>query len=134
MTTQIFVNLPVKDLPRATEFYKALGYEQNPEYSDENASCIVVSDTIIVMLLTEQYFSTFTGKPVSDASAQTEVILAVSAESKDAVDSLAAKAVAAGGSEPRAPSDLGFMYSRAFHDLDGHLWETAWMDPNAAEE
>lgn len=119
MATQIFVNLPVNDLPRATAFYKELGYGQNLDYSDENASCMVISDQIIVMLLTEQYFATFTSKPVSDASAQTEVILALSSDSKEAVDGLVAKAVAAGGSEARDPSDLGFMYSRAFYGLDG---------------
>lgn len=130
----IFVNLPVKDLPRATAFYTSLGFEQNMQFSDENASAIVISDTITVMLLAVPFFQTFTAKPVGDPAAQTSAIFALSAESREAVDELVRKAVAAGGQEAREAQDMGFMYQRAFNDLDGHLWETAYMDMSQVPE
>ena len=133
MPTIIFPNLPVKDLERSTAFYKQLGYEQNMDFSDENASCIVISDTIIMMLLKESYFSTFTSKQVTDATKQAEVILGLSMDSRDAVDEITTKAAAAGGVEAReAMEQEGFMYSRAFQDPDGHLWEVFYMEPGAA--
>ncbi len=124
----IFVNLPVTDLQRATEFYTQLGWEMNPQFSDDNATCIVVSDTIFVMLLVEEFFSTFTRKPIVDARSQTEAILALSARSREAVDDLVSRALAAGGQESRPADDQGFMYTRAFEDPDGHLWETMFME------
>lgn len=132
MPTMIFVNLPVKDLARSTAFYEALGYKRNPMFSDDNASCIVVSEEIHVMLLVESYFKTFTKKDIANASKTTEAIVCISAESREAADALADAALASGGSFSNDPMDEGFMYGRSFQDPDGHLWEVMWMDPNAA--
>ena len=131
MPTMIFVNLPVKDLQRSTEFYTALGYGTNPQFSDENATNVVISDTIYLMLLVEPYFKTFTDRQVIDATTSIQTILALSAESRDEVDALVDRALAAGGTAPRGPQDEGFMYQRSFTDPDGHLFEILWMDPNA---
>ena len=124
----IFVNLPVRDLQASRTFFAALGYSFNPQFSDDNAACMVISDRIFVMLLVEPFFQTFTVHPVSDARRQTEVITALSASSREAVDQLLEKVLAAGGSEPMPARDYGFMYQRGFADLDGHLWEIAHMD------
>ena len=124
----IFVNLPVRDLQASRTFFAALGYSFNPQFSDDNAACMVISDSIFVMLLVEPFFQTFTTKPLSDARKQTEVITCLSAVSRPAVDELVDKALAAGGSEPMPARDYGFMYQRGFQDLDGHLWEIAHMD------
>ncbi len=132
MATQIFVNLPVKNLPRSVEFFTALGYSFNPQFTDENATCMIVADNIFVMLLVEQYFSSFTKKPVCDATKSAEAIVCLSTESRAQVDELVAKAVAAGGSAPIPPQDHGFMYQHGFQDPDGHHWELVYMDPNAA--
>ncbi|MBA3930010.1 MAG: glyoxalase/bleomycin resistance/extradiol dioxygenase family protein [Xanthomonas sp.] len=131
MTTQIFVNLPVRDLPASTAFFNALGYATNPNFSNDDASCIVVSDTIYVMLLVEPFFQGFTRKAICDARTHTEAILCLSAESRAGVDALADKALAAGGSETLEAKDYGFMYQRSFQDLDGHQWEIVHMDEDA---
>jgi hypothetical protein len=131
MSTSIFVNLVVKDLQRSTDFYEALGYTRNEQFSDENATCIVVSDQIYVMLLVEKFFSTFTDKEIVDANTATEAILALSADSKTTVDALFDKALAAGGKPVKETEDRGFMYSSSFQDPDGHQWEIVWMDPGA---
>jgi len=132
MTNQmIFVNLPVSDLDRAKKFWSELGYEFNPQFTDENAACLVFSDTIYAMLLRREFFTTFTDKSVIDTAGSTEVILAMSADSREAVDAIVDKAVAAGGRESRDPMDHGFMYQRSFEDPDGHNWEYMWMDPAA---
>jgi predicted lactoylglutathione lyase len=128
----IFVNLPVKDVQRTIAFFKSLGYGFNPEYTDEKAACMVVSDSIHVMHLSEAYFQTFARKPVADAGKTTEVLLCLSCDSRAQVDELVAKAVKAGGSAPRPVQDLGFMYSHGFEDLDGHVWELAYMAPGEA--
>ena len=128
-TNNIFVNLPVKDLGRTKTFFEALGYSFNPQFTDENAACLVISDNIYAMLLTEPFFGTFTQKQIVDAKTSTETLIALSCDSREEVDQLMAKAVAAGGKEPRAAQDPGFMYSRAFDDPDGHTWELVWMDP-----
>ena len=133
MTTQIFVNVPVKDLDRSVEFFTKLGYTFNPQFTDENATCMVVSDTIFVMLLVEPFFQTFTEKKIADAQAYAEAILGLSADSKEDVDEHVGKAVAAGATEPTPAQDLDFMYSRSYQDLDGHLWEIIWMDPSTIE-
>lgn len=127
----IFVNLPVKNLDKSIAFFTKLGYTFNPQFTDEKATCMIISDTIFVMLLTEPYFQSFLTKPVSDATKNTEVIMALSADSKAAVDDIVEKAIAGGATIPKEPQDLGFMYSRAFHDLDGHLWEYLYMDMSA---
>ena len=131
MSTSIFVNLVVKDLQRSTDFYEALGYTRNEQFSDENATCIVISDQIYVMLLVEKFFSTFTDKEIVDANTATEAILALSADSKTTVDALFNKALAAGGKPVKETEDRGFMYSSSFQDPDGHQWEIVWMDPGA---
>lgn len=132
MATQIFVNLPVKELQRSVAFFTHLGYTFNPEFTDENATCMIVDDNIFVMLLVENYFKTFINKEVCDASRSTEVLIALSCDSREHVDELVAKAVAAGGATPNESKDYGFMYQHGFEDLDGHLWELMHMDPAAA--
>lgn len=131
MSTQIFVNLPVKDLPRSVAFFTTLGYTFNPQFTDENATCMVIDEHIYVMLLVEPFFQTFTPKPISDAHASTEVLVCLSCDSREAVDALVAKAVAAGGKTPNPPKDYGFMYGHGYEDLDGHLWELMYMDVSA---
>jgi len=131
-TKQIFVNLPVKDLDKSKAFFNALGYSFNPQFTDANAACMVVQEgSIHAMLLVESFFKTFTDKAIADTRTSTEVLLCLSCESRAEVDELVAKAVAAGGTTPRSPQDLGFMYGHGFQDLDGHLWELVFMDPNA---
>ncbi|WP_024869881.1 VOC family protein [Pseudoxanthomonas suwonensis] len=120
MASQIFVHLPVKDLDRSVAFFTALGFSFNPQFTDENATCMLVGENIFVMLLVEPYFATFTGKPVSDATRQTEVLVALALESREAVDGMVAKVVAAGGNVTQPARDLGFMYQQSFADLDGH--------------
>ncbi|RAJ70126.1 hypothetical protein K378_01288 [Streptomyces sp. Amel2xB2] len=134
MSTKIFVNLPVQDLARSREFFTRLGYSFNPQFSDDNAVCLVISDDIFAMLLVEPFFKSFTKKDVADSRTSTEVMLALSAESRADVDDLADKALAAGGTPAGDPQDLGFMYGRSFYDLDDHHWEVVWMDPAALEE
>ena len=134
MSHQIFVNLPVRDLDASKAFFTALGYASNPQFTDENAACIVISDSIYVMLLVEPFFQGFTRKAICDSRTHTEVILCLSADSRAAVDSMADKALAAGGSEPMEAKDYGFMYQRSFQDLDGHLWEVVHMDEGAIPE
>ncbi|MFC8931839.1 VOC family protein [Rhodococcus sp. NPDC057135] len=128
-----FLNLPVRDLGKATTFYEALGYSKNTQFSDENASSMVISDTIVVMLLAEPFFKTFTTKGIADTSTSTEALLGLSAETREAVDTIVDKALASGGSEGNATQDHGFMYSRSFQDPDGHIWEIVWMNPENIE-
>jgi uncharacterized protein len=134
MSRMMFVNVPVADLQRSVDFWSGLGFPFNPQMTDENATCMVVSDLACVMLLTEKYFSTFTGKQVADATSQTEAITAFSADSREEVDRLADLALASGGSPANDPQDEGFMYGRSFQDPDGHIWELVWMDPAAMEQ
>jgi hypothetical protein len=129
MDTMIFVNLPVSNLARSVAFYTALGYTINPQYTDETAACVVISEHIYVMLLTMDKFQGFTPKPISDARRSTEVLLALSCSTRERVDDLVRRAVAAGGSTYAEPRDYGFMYSHGFEDLDGHIWEVLYMDP-----
>ena len=131
MSRMIFVNLPVKDLAKSVEFFARLGFPANPQFSDENASSIVISDTISAMLLTEPFFKTFTKKAVADATQSTEVIVALSADSRQEVDELVDKAFAAGAQSANETMDEGPMYGRSFQDLDGHLWEVMYMDMSA---
>ncbi|MBC7955532.1 MAG: VOC family protein [Cytophagales bacterium] len=131
MNKLIFVNLPVKNLPNSRAFFESMGYSFNPRFSNDQGACLVISDTIHAMLLTEPFFKTFTKKPISDAKNSIEVLICLSCESKAEVDQLVAKAVAGGGTTPNAVQDYGFMYSHGFEDLDGHVWELMYMDPNA---
>ncbi len=130
MATQIFVNLAVKDLPKSKAFFSALGYSFNLQFTNDDAACMVISDTIYTMLLTEPFFKGFTSKELVDAKKSTEAIVCLSAESRAAVDEIVSKAVAAGGRIYNEPQDHGFMYCHGFEDLDGHQWEFAYMDPS----
>lgn len=131
MSTQIFVNLPVRDLDKTKAFFSALGYVSNPQFTDENAACVVISDSIYVMLLAEPFFLGFTRKSLCDTRTHTEVLLCLSVASRSEVDAMVAKALSAGGREPMEAKDYGFMYQRGFEDLDGHLWEVVHMDEGA---
>lgn len=124
----IFVNLPVQDLQASKAFFAALGYSFNRTFTNDDAACMVISESIFVMLLTQPFFKQFTNKAIADAHSQTEVITCLSADSRTAVDAMVDKALAAGASEPQPARDYGFMYQRGFQDLDGHLWEIAHMD------
>jgi uncharacterized protein len=130
MARQIFVNLPVKDLQKSIVFFTALGFTFNPKFTDANATCMIVSEGIHVMLLVEPFFATFLTKPQVDAHTATEVLVCISAQSKAEVDTMVASALKAGGTAPRPVQDYGMMYGHGFCDLDGHVWEVAWMDPN----
>lgn len=131
MPTQIFVNMQVKDLRRSKAFFEALGYTFNPQFTNDEAACLVISDTIYAMLHIPSSLERFLpkGKSAADATRSTEVLLALSCESKEKVVALSEKAIAAGATEARPPEDHGFMYARSFNDLDGHIWEVLWMDP-----
>ncbi|MER6995111.1 VOC family protein [Streptomyces sp. NPDC000410] len=133
MAQMIFVNLPVKDLEKSKAFWSALGYSFNPQFSDQSTACLVFSDTIFAMLLAEPRFKEFTKKDIADATTSTEVLLALSVESREKVDELADAALAAGGSPANETQDHGFMYGRSFQDPDHHTWEVVWMDPKAVE-
>lgn len=134
MTTKIFVNLPVKDLEKTKAFFGSLGYSFNPQFTDDKATCMVIGEDIYAMLLTEPFFKSFLrGTDIADTSKATEVLTALSCESKEAVDAIVEKGLAAGGTEARETQDMGFMYGRALRDLDGHIWEYFWMDPAAVE-
>jgi len=134
MITKLFVNLPVKDLNKTVEFFTKLGFTFNPQFTDENSTCMIVSNDIFVMLLVEKFFKTFTKKEISDVSKNTEVIVALSTQSREEVDQMMEKVVGAGGKESRDPQDHGWMYGRSFEDIDGHLWEIFYMDETAIKK
>ena len=130
MPRQIFVNLPIQDMQRSQAFFRALGFSFNPQFTNEQGACMVVSkDHSYVMLLVQAFFQGFTNKPVADARKTTGVLVALSCDSREEVDAMVSKALAAGGTAPRPPQDHGFMYQHGFEDLDGHVWEVLWMDP-----
>lgn len=131
MSTRIFVNLPVRKLSKSMAFFRKLGFTFNPRFTDETAACMIVSEDIFVMLLTKEKFRTFTPNEICDAKKSTEVLVCLTRESRDAVDKMVRKAVAAGGSTFRDPQDYGFMYEHGFQDLDGHIWELICMEPGA---
>ncbi len=131
MASKIFVNLPVKDLNKSITFFTKLGYTFNPQFTDETATCMIISDTIYAMLLTEKRFKDFTKKDIADATKTTEVIICLDAESKEEVTAMVNKAVEAGGTIYAEPADHGWMYQHSYADLDGHQWELAYMDINA---
>ena len=128
MIKAIFVNLAVKDLQRSVEFFSKLGFGFNQQFTDETATCMIVSDTISVMLLTEEKFKTFSPNEICDTSKNTEVLNCLQVESKARVNALVSLAVAAGGSTYKEPEDRGFMYGHGFKDLDGHIWELLFME------
>jgi predicted lactoylglutathione lyase len=131
MHKQIFVNLPVKDLGRSRAFFSSLGFDFNPRFSNDEGACMIIGENIFAMLLVERYFQGFTSKPIADARNSTEVLTCLSCESREEVDALVAKAIAAGGRAPNPKQDHGFMYGHGFEDLDGHIWELSWMDLEA---
>ena len=133
MATQIFVNLPVGDLPASVAFFTQLGFSFNPQFTDDTAACMVVSDSIYVMLLTHDTFKMFTPNSIGDARTATEVFMCLSQPDRAAVDALVRKAIAAGGNTYNQPQDYGFMYGHGFQDLDGHIWELMYMDEKAAQ-
>lgn len=130
----IFVNLPVNDLQASIEFFKALGFEFDAKFTDDTATCMIVSEQAYVMLLQKERFADFSIKPLADPGATTGAIVCLSAESREGVDEFADAANRAGASPAREPKDHGFMYERSFHDPDGHLWEIMWMDAAAVEQ
>jgi predicted lactoylglutathione lyase len=134
MPKMIFVNLPVADVAASTAFYEAIGFDKNAQFSNEQASSMVWSDAIYVMLLAKSFFTTFTKKTIVDATTSTTGHYALSFDSRGEVDAIMRAAVEAGGRELHEPQDMGFMYSRAFEDLDGHGFGPFWMDPAAVEE
>ena len=134
MAKQIFVNLPVKDLNKTIEFFTKLGFTFNPQFTDENATSMIIGDNIFAMLLVEPFFKTFIKKEISDAKTTSEVILAVALDSREEVDEMMDKVLEAGGNEPRAPQDQGWMYGRGFEDINGHLWEVFYMDESKMPE
>ncbi len=134
MATKIFVNLPVKDLDKSMVFFGKLGFTFNKQFTDETAACMVISDDIYTMLLTEKKFKEFTRKAIADATKTTEVLTCLSMDSREKVDTLVDAAVKAGATEPRPAMDLGFMFQRSFDDLDGHIWEIIHMDPSAVNQ
>jgi len=133
MHSQIFVNLPIKDLNRSVAFFTQLGYKFEPQFTNENATCMIAGDNIFVMLLVEKFFKTFTHKRICDTAKETEVLTCLALDSRQKVDEIVAKAVAAGGTAPRPPQDHGFMYGHGFEDLDGHTWEFVYMEAGAAK-
>jgi hypothetical protein len=133
MATQIFVNLPVGNLPASIAFFTELGFSFNPRFTDDTAACMVVSDSIYVMLLTHDKFKMFTPNPIVDAKKSTEVLLCLSQPDRASVDALVRKAIAAGGNTYNQPQDYGSMYGHGFQDLDGHIWELMYMDEKAVQ-
>lgn len=131
---KMFVNLPVRDLKKSMAFFAALGFEFNPQFTDDKAACMIVSDEAFVMLLSEPFFRTFTKRQPCDTTRHTEGLFALSCESRAEVDDLVKKAIAAGGTHAMDTQDHGFMYGWSFYDLDGHHWEVLWMDPKAVQQ
>jgi predicted lactoylglutathione lyase len=134
MATKIFVNLPVRDLRRSVGFFTKLGYKFNPQFTDETAACMIVSEDIFVMLLTREKFKEFTPMAICDATKSTEVLVCLSCESRDQVNDMVGKAVASGGTKYAESKDHGFVYQHGFQDLDGHIWELIYMEPSAIKQ
>jgi predicted lactoylglutathione lyase len=131
MAKKIFLNIAVNDLDRSVAFFTKLGFTFNPQFTDENATCMIISEDIFVMLLVKKFFQTFTKKTIADSTKSTEAIIALSVDSREEVDQMVSKALASGGSASNDKQDHGWMYIHSFQDPDGHLWEVCYMDPNA---
>lgn len=134
MEQKIYINLPVEDLEASKGFYAKLGYHFNPLYTNEVAACMVVSDSIHVMLLTKPFFATFTTKEIVDAKSSAQVLICLSKDSRNAVDAMVDSAIAAGAKIERPTNAHDFMYERSFNDLDGHIWEIMWLDEKAYKQ
>jgi predicted lactoylglutathione lyase len=128
MATKMYVNLPVKDLDQSIDFFTRLGFAFNPQFTDSNATCMIIGPDSFVMLLVESFFKTFTPKKICDARRQTEVLICLSCDSREQVSDMVGQAIASGGTTPHPPQDHGFMYQHGFQDLDGHLWELMYVD------
>ena len=133
MARKLFVNLAVTDLKRSMEFFRQLGFEFNPQFTDDNAACMIVSEEAFVMLLMQRFFKGFTKREICDTSTHTEALIALSCDSREEVNEIVRKAVSAGGSHAMDATDHGFMYAWSFYDPDGHHWEVFWMDPKAMQ-
>jgi predicted lactoylglutathione lyase len=131
---KMFLNLPVRDLARTIDFFTHVGFDFDQRFTDESAACMIVNDETYVMLLVQHRFRDFTKKQVADATTQTEMIVGVALDSREEVDELVNRALAAGGQPSNDPMDYGFMYGWSFQDLDGHLWEVIYMDPSALDQ
>ncbi len=131
MHKQIYVNLAVGNLERSKAFFSTIGFSFEPQFTNDQAACLILGENIYAMLLVKNLFKSFTHKSLCDPKESTEVLVGLSCESRGEVDALVAKALAAGGTAPRAPQDYGFMYGHGFEDIDGHVWELIYMDPNA---
>ena len=129
MAKSIFVNLPVKDLKKSMEFFAALGWRHNPQFTDDTAASIVISDTIYAMVMTQAKFNEFVSKPVADTHKSAAALVAISVDTQDEMTQICEAALKAGGKEPKPPQDYGFMKQRSFEDIDGHNWEIVWMNP-----
>ena len=134
MPTQVFINLPTSDLDRSKAFFEGVGWRIEPNFTDQNAACVVVDEGIFLMILTKTFYETFTDKPIVDPATAIQVQTALSRDSREDVDAIMEKALASGGAEPRPAQEYGFMYSRDFEDPDGNLFSAVWMDPKAAEQ
>ncbi|WP_269938434.1 VOC family protein [Arthrobacter sp. HY1533] len=134
MPTQVFINLPTSDLDRSKAFFEGVGWRIEPNFTDQNAACVVVDEGIFLMILTKKFYETFTDKPIVDPATAIQVQTALSRDSREDVDAIMEKALASGGAEPRPAQEYGFMYSRDFEDPDGNLFSAVWMDPKAAEQ
>jgi uncharacterized protein len=130
----LFINLPVRDLAQSITFFRKLGYEFNPQFTDENAACLVLGENLFAMLLVQKFFETFTPKPIADAKQSTECLIALSLDARADVDRLVNAALAAGARKLSEPKDHGFMYQWGYEDLDGHIWEVMWMDPSFVQK
>ena len=131
---KLFVNIAVSDVQRSIDFFESLGFTFNPQFTDASATCMLVGEDAYFMLLTRDRFTGFSRRPVGDPRSETNALFALSVNSREEVDAMVNKAVAAGGSHAVEPQDHGFMYGWSFQDLDGHLWEVIWMDPSAVQE
>ena len=131
---QIYVNLPVRDLDKTVDFFTKLGFTFNPQFTNKNATCMIINSNIYVMLLVERFFQTFTNKSICDTAKDTEVIIALTAKSREKVDEMVRMALEAGGTKPRPTQDHGWMYQRSFQDINGHLWEVIYMDEKALKK
>jgi uncharacterized protein len=134
MATKMFVDLPVKDLYRTVEFFTRLGFTFNPQFTDENATCMIIGEDVYVMLLVDRFFKTFTKKEICNVAKDAEVIVALSTESREKVDQMMNRVLEAGGKESREQQDHGWMYGRGFQDIDGHLWEIIYMNETALQK
>lgn len=134
MSRMLFVNLPIANLKKSVEFFTGIGFTFNPQFTSEDTTCMIINEQAFVMLLEKKRFSDFVTKPISDATKQTECLMAISCDSRAAVEEMMKKVISLGGKAHKPPQDMGFMYSHSFEDLDGHVWEPLWMNPDHVQK